>query len=120
MSILAIFLLFLSIPQALAHDWYAGRDKPMPDGSKQDCCGGDECKAYPHRSDPGEQIYEVLVLDHWFMVNRKLVVMEGSPDGQVHACCHPGGHCDAGESKKRVEEGKEPYFRCFWLPDRSS
>jgi hypothetical protein len=113
-------VLFMAWPMALAHDWYAGDDKPMPDGSNRNCCGGHDCKPFPHRVDAGELNYEILVLGHWFKVDRRLVVMEGSPDGQVHACCHPGGQCDSDTSRYRVDHGQTPYFRCFWLPDRSS
>jgi hypothetical protein len=111
--------MLLAWPMASAHDFYSG-EKPMPNGYSKNCCGGKECKPFPHRVDAGEMNYEILVLGHWFKVDRRLVVMEGSPDGQVHACCHPGGFCDSDISRYRIEHGMDPPFMCFWLPDRSS
>lgn len=117
--VLVILILFFA-RSAFAHEWYTGTH-PMPDGTNRNCCGGDDCKSYPYRSNNGETSFEVNILGRWFPVDPRLVVEEPSPDGELHACCRSsGGQCDSSYSKSIIEGGGTPLFYCFWIPRGSS
>jgi hypothetical protein len=94
------------VTEAHAHDWHSDLRLTRPGQGTVRCCGGYDCKAYPHRTDPSGLNYEILVNGTWVPVPYEVHLEMPSPDGQVHACC-VDGQCDAVHAA-----GKEVKFRC--------
>ena len=71
------------------------------------CCGGNDCKPYPHRASAGLSHFEALIAGNWVEMPMDKITDEPAPDGRVHVCCS-GGQCDS--------HAGTPNIRCVMLP----